>query len=403
MRSVPLTRIRTVAAVGGVLGAYFALRNAGVLFCVQVLHMEASAGAATVLAAGAALLLLLAFHSVGNASTEEAGLRISLWRSPVTRWLAAYLVFVGASLLWSSAVSPLSSSAYWVGLLVDALTLVLLLSRYPPHDVAGSVLSGYLLAACVVGALAWLLPAQKDLRLGDPDFLNTNQIANVCAFGIFFAQYLDRRGLRWIGPPIIFLSITLLRTLSKTTLLAFLLSQGVLLFRDPNLTPRNRRRILLCAAAVLLASYGLMTSYYDVYIHADNQAETLTGRTAIWAWAFDKLPDSLWIGHGFDSMWKVMPPFGIDYFEARHAENEVLQQLYAYGAVGTALFAGVYFSLFRVLRRSAETKIRPILKALLLFILLRGLAEAEPFDLLLPAWVLLLLAGITIDARDRTA
>jgi O-antigen ligase len=193
------------------------------------------------------------------------------------------------------------------------------------------------------------------------------------------------------------MSVTLLRTLSKTTLLAFLLSQCILLFRDPNISKRTRRRVLLSATAVLIASSGLLLSYYDVYTNASNQAETLTGRTGIWAWAIEKIPERPWTGHGFDSMWKVMPPFGSDGFEARHAENELLQQLYAYGIVGTILFVGVYVGLYRSFQRSPKNKIRPLLKAFLLFIVVRGVAEAEPFDLLLPVWALLLLAAVAQD------
>jgi O-antigen ligase len=263
--------------------------------------------------------------------------------------------------------------------------------------VADSILHGYVLGACAVVALAWLMPSQADLRLGDPEFFNTNQIANVCAFGIFFAQLLQRRGRKRQWLPILAMSVTLLRTLSKTTLLAFLLSQCILLFRDPNISKRTRRRVLLSATAVLIASSGLLLSYYDVYTNASNQAETLTGRTGIWAWAIEKIPERPWTGHGFDSMWKVMPPFGSDGFEARHAENELLQQLYAYGIVGTILFVGVYVGLYRSFQRSPKNKIRPLLKAFLLFIVVRGVAEAEPFDLLLPVWALLLLAAVAQD------
>jgi len=399
-RTLPLGRTRSVAGVGRLTGAFFALRGAIVLFCVHVLHLEPSAGSAIALALGPALLLLLAFHSVGAVNGVDDGMGwSSLRRNPVIVWVSAYLIFAGASLLWGVTVSPLSSGAYWCGLVLDAATIALLLSLYRRQDAVASVLRGYLLGAYAVAVLAWMMPRQADLRLGDPDFFNTNQIANVCAFGIFFAQYLARRGKGRLWLPVFVLSVTLLRTLSKTTLLAAILSQGILLFRDPEISTRTRRRVLLGAAGLLIASSGLLASYYDVYTNAGNQAETFTGRTAIWAWAVDKVPDSLWIGHGFDSMWKVMPPFGIDRFEARHAENEVLQQLYAYGVVGTVLFAGVYVALFRAIRKSADTKTRLLLKMFLLFIVLRGLAEAEPFDLLLPVWLLFLLAG-TMEQRD---
>lgn len=399
-----LRRTRSVTSIGKLTGGVFAIRGAVPLFCVRVLHLEPSAGAAAGLALTPLLLLLLCLHSVGAAGNVDGPPRpIALWNRPVTRWLLAYVAFAGISLSWSIAVSPLASSAYWFALLLDAATILLLLSLYDPRSVVESVLHGYVTAACGIAALAWIMPAQTDLRLGDPDFFNTNQIANVCAFGVFFAQYLARRGLQRTWIPILALCVTLLRTLSKTTLLAFVVSQGVLLLRDGSISARTRKRVLLGAGLVLLASSGLLASYYDVYTNAGNQAETLTGRTAIWAWAADKLPDSPWIGHGFDSMWKIMPPFGIDRFEARHAENELLQQLYAYGIFGSILFLGVYVSLFRSLQRCADTKIRLLLKMFLLFIVLRGLAEAEPFDLLLPVWALLVLESISLNGSENDA
>lgn len=393
-----LPRTRSVTGVGKVIGAAFALRGAIPLFCVRGLHLGATAGAAAGVALLPVLLLLLCLHSAGAArSTYGKPSQFSLRDRPVTVWLAAYLIFAGLSLFWSVAASPASSSVYWLALILDAATLYLLLSMYASEAVAHSLLYGYLFGALAIAALAWIMPAQTDLRLGDPDYFNTNQIANICALGVFAAQYLGRRGMRHAWIPVFLLTVTLLRTMSKTTLIAFIVSQGVLLFRDRTIQARTRKRVLLCTAAVLMVSAGFLTSYYDVYVNADNQAETLTGRTAIWAWAIDKVPDSPWIGHGFDSMWKVMPPFGVDRFQARHAENELLQQLYAYGVAGCVLFLAIYISLFRLLRRCADPRLRPLLKALLLFIVIRGLAEAEPFDLLLPIWLLILLESIATD------
>lgn len=389
-----MARTRTVAAVGRLTGFLFAVRNAGVLVCVRTFHMEPSAGAAATLALGPVLLLLLTFHSVGGADCIEGAPSSRFWASAVTRWLTAYLAFAGCSLFWTIAVSPVSSGAYWCGLVVDAAIVSLLLKRYPAKDVARAVLRGYLFGACVLAAVAWIMPMQADLRLGDPDFFNTNQIANLCALAIFFAQYLQSMSPSRSWLPLLFLSVTLLRTLSKTTILAFAISQALLLYRDRSISLETRKRILLCAAVVMIASAGLLTSYYNVYTNASNQAETLTGRTTIWGWALSRLQDSPWIGHGFDSMWKVMPPYGIDRFEARHAENEVLQQLYAYGLIGTVLFAGVYCALFLTVRRSYVARNRLLMTALLLFIVVRGLAEAEPFDLLLPTWVVLLFGSL---------
>jgi O-antigen ligase len=91
-------------------------------------------------------------------------------------------------------------------------------------------------------------------------------------------------------------------------------------------------------------------------------------------------------------MWKVVPPFGSDQFEARHAENELLQQFYAYGVVGIAMLIGLYGSLYRRIRRLNRSTVKIIFVGILLFVLVRGLAEAEPFDLLLPLWLIVLIS-----------
>jgi O-antigen ligase len=105
-----------------------------------------------------------------------------------------------------------------------------------------------------------------------------------------------------------------------------------------------------------------------------------------------------WIGHGFDAMWKIIPPFGPDRFEARHGENELLTQFYAYGIVGVCMLMGLYGSLYRQIRKLPRSPLRMVLLSLLLFILIRGLAEAEPFDLLLPLWVIVLFSLMVEDA-----
>jgi O-antigen ligase len=95
------------------------------------------------------------------------------------------------------------------------------------------------------------------------------------------------------------------------------------------------------AAAVIATFWGLLTSYYGVYTSAGNQAETLSGRLGIWAYFLTEAVQQPWIGHGFDSVWKVVPTFGPDQFEAAHAHNELLQQFYAYGLIGIGMFAGI--------------------------------------------------------------
>jgi exopolysaccharide production protein ExoQ len=142
-----------------------------------------------------------------------------------------------------------------------------------------------------------------------------------------------------------------------------------------------------------------LTSYYAVYTDAGNQSETLSGRLGIWAYFLAEAVQQPWIGHGFDSAWKVIPPFGPDEFQAAHAHNELLQQFYAYGAAGVCMFIGIYGSIYKHIRRIASGPLKTFLFAFLIFILVRGTADTERFDFSLPMWAIVMVSLLIEDAR----
>jgi len=369
-------------------GFYFSFRIILVLFSVRILGTDPRTGTEISLALNFLLLLLVCFHSFGYAIRSFS----SMLRLPTIRWVLVFLIFSCWSLTWSDTVSLAISTGYWCGMAADIAIVVLLLRARSVTGVSHSLMKGFILSACCLSLVAWIMPAQSDLRLGDEEFFNTNQIGNLCAFAIFFAQYLMRRKEGKWGLAIFFLALTLLRSLSKTTIVALLLSESFLLIQDRSIS--RKTKILLTSAVILvvLVFWGLFEAYYDIYTTAGNQAETLTGRTAIWAYVLNAAIDQPWIGHGFDSMWKVIPPFGPDQFEARHAENELLQQFYAYGAVGILILGGLYGSLYRRIRRLPQGPLKMVFLSILFFVFVRGLAEAEPFDLLLPLWSIVLIS-----------
>jgi O-antigen ligase len=372
------------------IGVFFATRIAITLACVRWLGLDPQIGAAAQILFGILLLALLCFHSLGASRIASH----TVWRLPVVRWVFAFLFFSLLSFGWTGAVSPISSFAYWFALVTDVATMLLLLHSANVTIQAHALLRGYVHAACVLAALAWIMPVQADLRLGDADYFNTNQIGNLCAFGFFFAQYLERSsGGRWTLPKTVLL-LTLVRSLSKTTLAAMLVSQGMLFLRDDSISRTRKVWIIIGALFACALFWGLFAAYFAIYTTTGNQAETLTGRTAIWAFSLNAALSKPWFGNGFDALWHVMPPFGPDRFEARHAENEVLQQFFAYGAMGIVLLTGLYGSFFRQIRRIRERSRRLVLLSLLLYVLVRGLAEAEPSDLLLPLWSILLFCAL---------
>lgn len=381
-------------------GFYFSFRLCVVLVAVRMLRLEPSTGAALGIALDLLLLGLVCFDSIGP-DQHAAG---SPLRLPTVHWVLLFVGFAGLSLLWSETASPATSLVYWCGLAADVAMAVLLLRRDDAGENACALLRGFVWSSCVLALAAWIMPAAADLRLGDEQFFNTNQIGNLCAFALFFAQYLTRRQRGSWRLAKILLAITLLRSLSKATIAAFLIAELCLLVMDSSTSRRTKLLLATGSLVTILAFWGLFEAYYEVYTTAGNQAETLTGRTAIWLYVvnatFDH-PYTPWIGHGFDAWWKVVPPFGNEFFEARHAENEVLQQFYAYGLAGIVLLAGIYGSLYRQLRKLPRSSAKVLFLCLLIFGLVRGLAEAEPFDLLLPLWAVVVISMLAEEHRAQ--
>jgi hypothetical protein len=382
-------------AVPCAVGFYFAFRTMAVLVSVRIFGAEPQTGTGINIAVDFSLLLVTAFCSVGNARYTFR----QIAKLPGVRWALLFLGFSCCSLLWSSTASLTNSIAYWCAMAADFMIVAMLLRTGPLTEVSDSLMRGFIWGACAVALVAWLMPAQSDLRLGDEELLGPNQIGYVCAFAFFFAQYLMRKKKGNLSVPALLLAITLLRTLSKTTIAAFLVGEGFLLIRDKSISRRTKILAVLAVVAILAVFWGLLASYYDVYTNAGNQSETLSGRLGIWAYFLAEAVERPWIGHGFDSAWNVIPPFGPDQFEAAHAHNEILQQFYAYGLVGIVMFIGIYSSIYRHIRRLAAGPVKTFFLAFLLFVLVRGIADTERFDLSLPLWAIVMISLLVEHAR----
>lgn len=378
-------------------GSFFAGRTIFVLVAARWLNLGTEVGVLASFAGSAVTALAAALCGFGPAKT-----RIT---SPLSvqpfAWVLFYLAFAGISLSWSASSALASSALYWCALVGDVGIVVLLARSNDVTTVVHSLLKGFIAASCALSVIAWTMPAAADLRLGDLDYFNTNQIGNLCALSLLMCGLLASRGdtLPRIAPWL--LGLTLIRSLSKSTLIAMIACMLYRMMCDPENS--RARKWIYTGTAILLALgfWSFFSAYYNVYTTAGNQAETLTGRTAIWAWAFDAALAHPWVGNGFDAMWHVAPPFGGELFDARHAENELLQQFFAYGVCGLALLLGIYGSLYRSFRRQPHSSARVVLISFVLYAMVRGLAEAEPFDLLLPLWVIVALALLT-HAESQT-
>jgi exopolysaccharide production protein ExoQ len=378
-------------------GFFFSFRLFIMLLAVRVLGTDPDTGVEISLVLNFLLLGIVAFHSLGELRESFA----SMLHLASIRWVVAFLVFSGCSLAWSVAASLPAAMVYWAAMAADVAMVVMLLRAASVASVAHSLVKGFVWGACCIAVIAWALPAQSDLRLGD-ELLGPNQIGYLCGFAFFLAQYpAHRKDGKW-GWAALLLAITLLRSLSKTTIIAALAGEIFLLVRDQSISRKTKQMIGVGAVVMVLAFSGLLASYYDVYVNGGNQVETLTGRVGIWAMIGSAAVEQPWIGHGFHAVWKVIPPFGPDQFEARHAHNELLQQFYAYGVAGVCLLVGLYGSLYRQIRSVPRSPLKTFFFGMLIFVLIRGLADTEPFDLSLPLWMIVLISLLMKEMQQES-
>jgi O-antigen ligase len=378
----------------GLIGFVFSFR-----VCLTVLWFQEEPQQASVLSVALSLTLLIAaaLSTIGSTSSVPA----ICFRTPTLRSIAAFLGVALLSLLWTPA--PMSAAAgYWIAWAADIATIWFILRDGPPENSAAAIMKGFVCGACLVAVVAWCLPATADLRLGDEDFLHPNALGFLFSIATLLAFHLARKTTVWTWPAL-FLGATLLRTLSKSSIIAFVAAFSFALIRDSTLSRKVKAWIGVAAGLIVASLWGLLEAYVTTYSEGTGP-ETLTGRTVIWAASLEYAVKKPILGNGFYSYRFIVPPFGR--FEAQQAHDELLQQFFSFGAVGALLTVGIYWIFFRQIHRSPSSHLKTLSATLLLFALIRGLTDTQNFDLSFPLWLMtmlsILLAAQTSSLNLRT-
>jgi exopolysaccharide production protein ExoQ len=311
-------------------------------------------------------------------------------------WIFAYLGLAAVSLLWTSAKSPNVAAVYCAGTAAEVALIALVLRYEPTEEDIRRVMSGFIVGAALVALVAWVSPTMEDMRLGHEEFMHPNLIGFDFAIAALFAAYLAHRKKVWTWAVAGFV-ITMLRTLSKGTIVGFLFAGLYYLMRGLRISRKARICIGVFCSAVLVGFWGLLEAYLDLYTQGNN-LETLTGRTYIWIKALDMAFEKPWLGYGFDSFRWVVPPLGD--FQPGHAHNEIIQQFFAYGMVGLFIVVGVYWTFYRQARLSRNADLKAVAMAMLILALIRGLVDTDRFELCFPLWLITMLS---VALADTTA
>lgn len=368
----------------GVVGFFLVFR-----VCLIFLFFQSNPVTGTMVTFGLELALL--FGAIFYTTEDHPpAIRTSLLASPV-RWLFSFLMLSLASILWTGAESRIVALGYWVGMAADIAIVLLLVRHGDASRYAEGLMKGTVWGAALLALVAWWAPVTQDLRLGNDAFLHPNTLGLELGISTLIAQHLVPRGARWKWLAIA-LSITLLRTLSKTAIIAFIVAECWYLMQDKQITRKAKTWLGVGALLVVASFWSVLNSYVDAYSNAagGNQVETLTGRTVLWAVAFSMSLERPWFGHGIYSFRALIPAFGD--FQPVHAHNELLQQFFEFGLVGVIVVAGTYWSLYRQARRAQASELKPLSLALLIFALVHGLTDTTNFGLSFPLWLLTALS-----------
>jgi exopolysaccharide production protein ExoQ len=309
-----------------------------------------------------------------------------LFANRILRWLFAYLAVTALSLLWTAATSITDATVQWAGMVMEVGTILLLIKKPNVEFNVDALMRGFVTGMLFVDAVAWLSPVTADLRIGNEDFLHPNAVGLYSALAFFLAQQLSlkHRAWRWCC---LALGITLLRSISKTSIIAFLIAESFYLSREKQIARRAKIKMAAVAALVVVFFGALLRANLEAYVSAGgiNQAESLTGRTAIWALVFPAAMEHPWLGSGFYSFRALIPDLGG--YQARHAHNELLQQFFELGLLGVFVSVGLYVSFFLAARRDVQSPYRRLIFTILVFVMVHGLTETVSFGFTVPLWI----------------
>jgi O-antigen ligase len=377
----------------GVVGLFFGFR-----VCLTWLFFQANpvAGARVNIAISLALL----YGAVLYTAEARAPSLQRLPRTPTIRWIFFLLSFSLISISWTGAQSVVVAFAYWTGMAADVAIVLVLLWRRDAERYMEGIMKGAVWGTVALSLVAWCAPATEDLRLGNDMFLHPNTLGLTIAIATLLAQYLAPRGAcwRWLG---IALAVTLLRTLSKTSIVAFVIAECWYLIQNKMMSRKTKVWIGVAALTMVCVFWRLLSSYIEIYNNTGTgtQAETLTGRAALWTVASGMGMEKPVFGHGFYSFKSLIPALGA--FQPVHAHNDLIQQFFELGIVGVGIVAAVYWNFYRQARRVPAGELKMLALALLIFALLHGLTDSVAPGLSFPLWLLSALSIVLSQATNR--
>jgi exopolysaccharide production protein ExoQ len=331
--------------------------------------------------------------------------------SPAAKLFLAFLLWSGITILWTRAKSPSIAFAYWAEIALEVFVVLILLRADGIQQIGEACLRGFVFGSALIAMTLVCFNPEAEVRggLGDTEHLHPNFVAPFLALGSLFALHLGfeqkcnpgRRRTWWLLAT--FLFIILLRTLSKTTIVAFLLA-AILYASNVQLPRFTKIKIACVLGAVLVAFFWSSWAYFGpVFYNDDNSTLSLTGRTLLWAECWQKIQERPLVGYGFFS-YRDYGPQQIHIDRLTTAHNEWLMLWFQTGLIGIFLAAAIYMTLILGMRRALMR--RPswlpgkLALAVLAYALVLGTTEASMTDLVISLPLLLTVYAWALSSYD---
>ena len=315
--------------------------------------------------------------------------------------LVLFLLWSGLTLFWTRPASIISSLGYWATMTLDILVVFLLCGTDDLRKVMHKSLQGIVLGGLSIFLVASFFQIETiHSRLGDAEFLNPNIIGRQIALSALCCLYLSSLSIQSphskVGWTFLtgLLALALLQTLSKSSILAFLVAAIAFIFLGRF---RRQEQFLIGFSFIIVTtlSYDKIVDYTNQYVHetqAGEALETLSGRTMIWEHAWKLIQTNPIWGFGFYSFRDYSPITLMG--RLVHAHNEWLNIWFNVGIIGVILAATLYLSFFTLTwttrSRTALQDETALALSLILFYVILGLTEANPRGLNFPLPLLML-------------
>jgi exopolysaccharide production protein ExoQ len=365
-------------------------------FAFALLFFRENPAVAT--AAGAALDIGSAYcllFAIGGAASIKRQTRFPV----LVHWILAYCLWCAVSLSWTRATSLISATGYFASMVLGVAIVGAMIRWGDLENVAiasvkGIIAGGWLISLCA------LLSTSDDPngRLGNLEFLHPGKVGEYAGQAALCSCFMWVRSRKnegngrwlWVGSAL-FLTWIVLRSLSKTSMIAFVCSAAVFILFSRVVSLKTKVIALVCASLLFCAMYTVVNTYLESYLEEKpGEATTLTGRTLLWAKSWDMIQEHPALGFGFLSF----RDYGPQDWDVRtvHAHNEWITQWFQLGLIGLIITIGIYLSYFRHLMRSPHSPQRELGLSMLIYMLIQGFAIAEPSGLTFPLPMMLLLA-----------